>query len=284
MAQSNMVGLRSRKHIRPFDLLRPASPAEAIGMALPDARSAFMAGGLDLIDRMKNGTAFERVILLNGLAAMKAIRREGGRIIIGALATHAEIASSDVLVQGAPDLMKLWRVIANPRVRSTGTIGGNLMSAQPHYDAAPALLALAAEATVNTAAGVFTAGIDRLADHPGALLDSIGIAETPALRLLADRSLHPALSVYLGARVNRGELVAARIAIGCAYARPVAVDLPVGGKPVSGLAARAEEVVRAVAAALPADMADDGFASAAYRRRMCDVLIRRLLLRLAAHA
>jgi carbon-monoxide dehydrogenase medium subunit len=284
MARSNLTGLRSRKHIHPFDLLRPANPAEAIGMALPDARSAFMAGGLDLIDRMKSGKKFERVILLNGIDAMKAIRRVDGRIVIGALTTHAEIARSDLLGEIAPDLVTLWRTIANPRVRYAGTIGGNLMSGQPHYDAAPALLALAAEAILHTAAGVRTIGIERLADHTGALLDGISIPATPPLRLLADRSLHPALSIYLGARVDRGELVTARVAIGCACERPVAVDLPLGGEAVSGLAAKAGEIVRAVAATLPAEMIDDGLASAAYRRRMCDVLIRRLLVRLGAHA
>jgi carbon-monoxide dehydrogenase medium subunit len=284
MAQSNLTGLRSRKHIHPFDLLCPANPAEAIGMALPDGRSAFMAGGVDLIDQTKSGKTFERVILLDGISAMKAIRREGGRIVIGALTTHAEIAHSDLLGEIAPDLVTLWRTIANPRVRYAGTIGGNLMSGQPHYDAAPALLALAAEATLHTAAGVRTIGIDRLANHPGALLDSISIAATPPLRLLADRSLHPALSVYLGARVDRGELVTARVAVGCVCERPVAVDLPLGGEPVLGLAAKAGEIVRTVAAALPAEMIDDGLASVAYRRRMCDVLIHRLIVRLGAQA
>lgn len=282
MAQSNLIGLRSRKHIQPFDLLCPANPAEAVGMALPDARSAFMAGGLDLIDRMKSGTTFERVILLDGIGAMKSIRRADGRIVIGALTTHAEIAHNDLLGEAAPDLVTLWRTIANPRVRCTGTIGGNLMAGQPHYDAAPALLALGAEAVLHTATGVRMAGIDELTDHPGALLDSISIAGTHASRLLADRSLHPTLSIYLGARVSARELVSARIAIGCSYARPVAVDLPLAGEPVSGLAAKADEVVRAVAATLPVKMTDDAVASAPYRRRTCGVLIRRLLVRLGA--
>jgi aerobic carbon-monoxide dehydrogenase medium subunit len=283
-AQLNPAGLRSRKHIHPFDLLRPASAGEAVAMALPDARSAFMAGGLDLIDRMKGGKTFQRVISLDGIDALKAIRREGGRIVIGALATHEEIARSGLLAEAAPDLAALWRAIANPRVRHTGTVGGNLMSGQPHYDAAPALLALGAKAAVHTAACVRAVGIDDLAGHPGALLTSISIAETPTLRLLGDRSLHPVLSVYLGARVDRGKVTASRIAIGCACERPVAVDLPLGGEPVSGLAARAGEVARAITATLPAEMISDGLAGAAYRRRMCDVLIRRLLVRLAAHA
>ena len=47
-----------------------------------------------------------------------------------------------------PDLATLWREIANPRVRHTGTVGGNIMSRQPHYDAMPALMALGATATI----------------------------------------------------------------------------------------------------------------------------------------
>ena len=116
-------------------------------------------------------------------------------------------------------------------------------------------------------------------------INSASIAATPSLRLLADRSLHPALSIYLGARMDRGELAAARVAIGCACERPVTVALPLDGEAVSGLASKAGEIVRAIAAMLPAEeMIDDGLASAAYRRRMCDVLIRRLLVRLGAHA
>ncbi len=284
MAQSNLVGLRSRKHIRPFKLLRPVSTGEAIGMALPGARSAFMAGGLDLIDEMKSGKTFERVILLAGIGTMKAVRRAGGNIVIGALTTHAEFASNDLLREVVPELVTLWRTIANPRVRYAGTIGGNLMSARPQYDAAPALLALGAEAVLHSATAVRTIGIDSLANQDGALLENISLAETPLLRLLADRSLHPALSIYLGARADGCELISARIVIGCAYERPVAVDLPLRGEPVSALAAKAAEIARAVAAALPAGMADDGLAGAAYRRRMCDVLIRRLLVRLGSQA
>jgi carbon-monoxide dehydrogenase medium subunit len=284
MPQSSLVGLRSRKHIPPFDLLRAGSAEEASAAMLPGERSAFMAGGLDLIDRMKHGEAFERLIYLGHIASMHGIRQDNGKITIGALTTHAEVAGNDALAAVAVDLPALWQTIANPRVRATGTIGGNLMSGLPHYDAAPALLALGAEATLRAAAGTLTAGINQLAEHRDALLETVSFAATPSLRLLADRSLHPTLSIYLAARFHKGELHTARIAIGCAFARPVAVDLAVAGEPLPALANRAADIAHAVTEALPTAIVGDGVASAAYRRRMCGVLIRRLLVRLGATA
>jgi carbon-monoxide dehydrogenase medium subunit len=137
---------------------------------------------------------------------------------------------------------------------------------------------------VRTAAGTVAIGVDQLADYRGALLESVSITEAPSLRLLADRSLHPTLSVYLGARFERGELRAARIAIGCAYARPIAIDLAVAGEALPALAAKAAGIACTATDALPAAIVGDGVASATYRRRMCDVLIRRLLVRLGATA
>jgi carbon-monoxide dehydrogenase medium subunit len=284
MAQSSLVGLRSRKHIHPFALSRPTSADDAVAAVQPGMRSAFMAGGLDLIDRMKSGEAFDQLIFLDGIPSLHGIHRADGKLVIGALTTHAELARNEVLACAAPDLSALWRGIANPRVRTTGTIGGNLMSGLPHYDAAPALLALGAEATVRTAAGTVAIGVDQLADYRGALLESVSITEAPSLRLLADRSLHPTLSVYLGARFAQGELRAARIAIGCAYARPIAIDLAVSGEALPALAAKAADIAHTATDGLPAAVIGDGVASADYRRRMCNVLIRRLLVRLGATA
>jgi len=281
--QTRLVGLRSRKHIVPFSLVRPTTVAEACAAMQAAGRTAFMAGGLDLIDRMKSGEAFDRVIFLDAIAPLRGIRRVDGRIVIGALTTHADVGRSDVLASAVPSLSALWREIANPRVRHTGTLGGNLMSGLPHYDAGPALLALAAEATLSTSAGSRTISIDALADHRGALLESVAFRAAPALHLLADRSLHPMLSVYLGASSADGELLAARVTVGCAHAQAPAVDLPVAGKPLQTIADNAADLARAVVSEVPPPI-DDGLASGSYRRRMMEVLIRRLLVRLGATA
>jgi carbon-monoxide dehydrogenase medium subunit len=281
--QTRLVGLRSRKHILPFSLVKPTTVAEACAAMQAGGRTAFMAGGLDLIDRMKSGEAFDRVIFLDAIAPLHGIRRVDGRIVIGALTTHADVGRSDALASAVPGLSALWREIANPRVRHTGTLGGNLMSGLPHYDAGPALLALAAEATLSTSAGSRTISVDALADHRSALLECVALRAAPALHLLADRSLHPALSVYLGASSADGVLITGRIAIGCAYARALALDLPVAGTPLRNIANNGADLARAAMGELPPPM-DDGLASGSYRHRMMEVLIRRLLVRLGATA
>src|SRR5471032_2449782 len=143
-----LVGLRSRKHIPSFELVRPAGVEEACRALAMPGRSVVMAGGLDLIDRLKGGESVDRIIHLAGVRELSGVRRDGDSIAIGALTTHAQLADSTVLAGLLPDWPAIWRAIANPRVRFAGTLGGNLMSAAPHYDAWPALLALGADALV----------------------------------------------------------------------------------------------------------------------------------------
>ena len=53
-----LTGLRSRKHIAPFDLVRPTSIDACLSWLSRGPRIGLMAGGLDLIDRMKFGQAY----------------------------------------------------------------------------------------------------------------------------------------------------------------------------------------------------------------------------------
>ena len=259
-----LIGLRSRKHIAPFELVRPASLDAARRALSAPGRNAVMAGGIDLIDRLKLGEAVDRVIHLAGVRELQGIRRDGDAVSVGALTTHAEVISDPVLMEVLPDWPAIWRGIANPRVRHAGTIGGNLMSAMAHYDAAPALLAL----------GAATLTAD-------ALLEGILIPIAPRQRLLADRSLHPIISVYLGARLEGGKIHSARIAVGCCYARSAATDLPLAGVPVASLGADAAAIASKAAASF-AEPISDGLASGSYRRRMIEVLTRRLLIKLGS--
>ena len=103
-----------------------------------------MAGGLDLIDRLKSAAPLDRLVALAGISDLQAITMQGETLSIGAAATHRALIASPVVATHLPDLATIWRRVANPRVRAVGTIGGNLMAGQRHYDAAPAFLALGA--------------------------------------------------------------------------------------------------------------------------------------------
>jgi aerobic carbon-monoxide dehydrogenase medium subunit len=281
---NDLVGLRSRRHIMPFALAQPRTVAEAHQAMQDGGRAVLMAGGVDLIDWLKHGESVDRVIALKDVDALKEIRREGDRLVIGAMASHADVASSGVVAASLPDLGAIWQSIANPRVRYAGTIGGNVMSGRPHYDAAPALLALGASARVSEAGRSDVVAIEDLPTRSGLLLEAVTIDTTPRVLLLAERSLHPTLSLCLAVRLNEGgDVATARLAIGCAFPRPRAIDLQAPAGTVSSLIDAAPQIVRAAVAGLPAPI-DDGLASAAYRSRMIGVMARRLLARLGARA
>ncbi len=278
-----LVGLRSRTHISAFELVRPASVMEACHAVSAPGRVAIMAGGLDLIDRLKSGEQVDRIVHLAGVRELSGIRRDGDAVAIGALTTHDELAKSNVLAERLPDLAAIWRSIANPRVRYVGTIGGSLMSAMPHYDAWPALLALGAETIVFDRSGArSTVKLSALRERDNVLLGQVNVPGSPFQhRLFADRSLHPIVSVYLGASIDNGVVRSARIAVGCAYALAVSVELPVNGEPLAVLGAGAALLARRAAILLP-EPVSDGLASGSYRHRMIEVLARRLLIKLGS--
>jgi aerobic carbon-monoxide dehydrogenase medium subunit len=268
-----LVGLRSRRQIAPFALHRPVTLAEAVALRRNPGVSAFLAGGIDLIDWLKHGHAIDRLIRLDGVSGLAAITGDPDQLRIGAMATHAAITGSALIGEVLPDLSSLWHQVANPRVRFAGTIGGNVMAARSDYDGLPALLALGAEAEIATENGVQRTPLDKLDD----LVTGFVIPAPSALRLFTDRSLRPAVSLWLGMTVTGGHVTALRVAAGMAHPVPVcvALDLDV---PVAALGAQAASIAEQIMRQLPEPMTD-GRAGASYRRRMVGVLTRRILSR-----
>ena len=253
-----LVALRSRRHIAPFSVLRPYSVAETLTQRDAPGSCAFLAGGIDLIDWMKHGNAVDRLIRLDGIPGLADITFDNNALRIGAMARHAAIAESAVIETVLPDFSTLWNAIANPRVRFAGTIGGNVMAGHPDYDALPALMALDAQAEIATASGTDLVPVSELPGLDRPLVTGFVITAPRTRRLLTDRSLRPALTVFLG--VADGQ---ARIAVGMAHEAPVCVTLP---------SLDATDAVR-----LLPEPKSDGRASGAYRRRMVGVLTRRLI-------
>lgn len=272
-----LVGLRSRRQIAPFALHRPTTFAEAIELRQAPGISAFMAGGMDLIDWLKHGHAIDRVIRLDGLPGLADIEAGPDLLRIGAMATHAAVAASAAIIAVLPDLAAVWQGIANPRVRFAGTIGGNVMAGHRDYDALPALLALSAVAEIATGAGTSRAALTELAGAAPNLLAGFRIADPMSQRLICDRSLRPALTVWLGFTVAAERVRALRLAIGMAHAAPVCVARPLD-MALAELGRESASVAKVLAQSVPEPISD-GHASSAYRRRMVEVLTRRMLIR-----
>ena len=128
-----------------FDYRRPHSVDEAdlALKAMPGAK--LLAGGQTLLPTMKQRLARpESIIDLGAIAAMKSIARKDNMLVIGAMATHYDVANSADVKAAIPNLANLAENIGDPQVRNKGTIGGSLANNDPAADYPAAALALGA--------------------------------------------------------------------------------------------------------------------------------------------
>jgi carbon-monoxide dehydrogenase medium subunit len=85
---------------------------------------------------------------LSDIKSLYGLRDSGQFIEVGAMVTHAEIASSDLVMAQTPALAHLASLIGDAQVRNRGTIGGSLANSDPAADYPAAVLAL--DATIKT--------------------------------------------------------------------------------------------------------------------------------------
>ena len=131
----------------PFDHITPASLAEAIRALRSHGEDAkLLAGGHSLLPLMKLRLASPKLLIdLSKIPGLSGIRQEGDKLAIGALTTHYQIESSELLKEKCPLLPQTAGVIGDVQVRNRGTIGGSLAHADPAADTPAAMLALGAE-------------------------------------------------------------------------------------------------------------------------------------------
>ena len=271
---------RSRKLIPDFRLHHPRSATEAVATkAAAGPGAVYMAGGIDVVNRMKSGFPVCDVIHLGKVAGLDDIEEVEDGLRLGALVTHDRMATSPLVQARLPALAQTWPDVANIRIRCKGTIGGNIMAGDPAYDFALAVLAAGARLHFFTADGStrIVSAAEPGKVMPEGLLTAISMPSSSALTLIFDRSLRPIVTLVLGLDIAEKRITGGRVAIGCAYATPLTASLPLDEPLSSGeLAHRTWRLAREVAASLPTPLADH-HATPAYRRRMIEVLLRRSL-------
>ena len=129
-----------------FDYQKVKTVDEAIA-ALSNDNSKILAGGHSLLPAMKLRLSQpSKLVDIAGIAALKGIKEEDGEIVIGAGATHADIADDKLMKSKLPFFAEGASMIGDVQVRNHGTIGGSLAHADPAADW-PALV-LAADAAI----------------------------------------------------------------------------------------------------------------------------------------
>jgi aerobic carbon-monoxide dehydrogenase medium subunit len=137
-----------------FEYYRAGSLAEAITLLGQHGDAKVLAGGHSLVPMMKLRLAQPAAVIDVGrIAELKGIQADGDSLRIGALTTHAEIASSSQVQRHCPVLAEAASKIGDPQVRNKGTIGGNIAHADPASDLPAVLCAVGATVHLRGAGG-----------------------------------------------------------------------------------------------------------------------------------
>lgn len=274
--------------MQPFDLLSPTSLPEALErLAETNGAAKVLAGGTNLIPQMRVGEASPSALVsLRRVPELEHLtfHPEHG-LRLGARVTLRRLTRDPLILRHYPILAKTAAVMASEQIRSLATVGGNLCNASPSADLAPPLIVLGGEVVLADAHGERQLPLEAFFLGPGAS------ARRPT-ELLTEVRLPPphGEALYLKhAPRQRMDLAVVGVALRlvCADGFPAQTDIALGAvAPVPMRARRAEKVVASGgavpdfrrAAAIAAEECtpiDDIRASAAYRRRMVEVLVRR---------
>lgn len=143
--------------------VRAASVGEAIA-ALEQAGGAglVVAGGTVVASLFNQRLAAPDVLVdISRIADLRRIETlPDGGLAIGALATHDDILRSPDIREAAPLLSEIAADISCARLRSRGTLGGNLCTIGSQGDAATGLIALGARQHLRGPAGERTLTIE----------------------------------------------------------------------------------------------------------------------------
>src|SRR5216683_2371255 len=275
-----------------FDYVRAITLDEALELLAQTEDAKILAGGHSLIPAMKLRLAQPPLLIdLGRIKDLSYIREADGQIRVGAMTTHYEIESSDLLKKIGPLLPECAGHIGDVQVRNKGTIGGSLAHSDPAGDWPAAIIALNAELVVASKNGERSIKVDDFfldlmttALEPGEILRELRINKSNGRAGQAYVKMHHPASGFavIGVAANltldvNGACRSASIGItgvsSKAY-RPSAVESALTG-------AKLDEQTIANASAHATDGIEangDLFASADYRKHLAEVYTKRAVV------
>jgi aerobic carbon-monoxide dehydrogenase medium subunit len=272
-----------------FAYHRPGSLEEALSLLGEGEESRALAGGHSLLPLMKLRLSTPTALIdLAGVPGLDEITEDGDGLRVGALATHASVAESELVRSRCPVLAETAALIGDAQVRNRGTLGGSVAHADPAADYPTVLTALGATIAAAGSGGERDIAADDFfttALQPGELVVAAKVPAMPAgtgaayLKHRHPASFYAVVGVAAVVSVDGGSCSAATLTIAGVAATPVdataAAESLVGAPPSEESATTAAEKV---ADALPNAMSDT-YASGEYRVHLATVLAKRALLR-----
>jgi aerobic carbon-monoxide dehydrogenase medium subunit len=279
----------------PFDMVEPSSLDEAISLLDPeDPTIRPVAGGTALMLMMKAGV-FQpsRLICLHKIEPdYSRISVTGaGELQIGALATLSELEHDGNVAKLFPVLKHALRRLSNPRVRNVARVGGALAHGDPHMDLPPVLTALGARITIAGPngtrelpldllyAGYYETVLEKNELITAAIVPALGARKAAYMKVTSRTADDwPALGVAVTFALKDGAMRDPIVVVSAAtekVTRMVSAEkLLQGAVPEDAVLSRAGD-----AAADEASILADAHGSAAYKRELLRVYLRRAVRR-----
>lgn len=151
------------------DYYLPTTGMEAVEI-LAEYRGAarIIAGGTDLmVQHRSEPLNVEALVDIGRIPDLQVIKEQEGRVFVGSAVTHRELADSPLLQEKGRVLCQAARTVGSPQIRNVGTVGGNVVTAQPAADAVIALVALDAVAHITAKNEEVTRPIGNIFLGPG---------------------------------------------------------------------------------------------------------------------
>jgi len=271
----------------PFGYAKATSVEHAITLLGQYADARILAGGQSLIATLNMRLSAPKLLIdINGLDELKRISVAGEWLEIGALVRHAEAERSAEIARHAPLVALALPHIAHPAIRNRGTIGGSIAYADPAAELPACLLALGGELVVAGKSGQriikaddFFKGLFETALAPGDVLTAIRLPVARAdgrcgfAELARRHGDYALVGLAAAARADGTALRDVRLAFfgvsaTAIRARNAEAALATGADPVAALAR-------------DLDPEGDVQASAAAKRHLAGVLLRRVMTQLA---
>jgi carbon-monoxide dehydrogenase medium subunit len=277
-----------------FDYLAPTSVEDALSALAEHGDDAkLMAGGQSLLPVLRlRLNAPEVVIDLGRIDSLRGVREDGDVLAIGALTTHSEMVTNELVRQHALLLSKAAAEVADNQIRHRGTFGGSCAHADPAGDMGSAALAMDAEFVIAGSGGTrtvtasdFFVGLFETAIGEDEILTEIRVPKKTGWGAHYEKFVRvahqwPIVAVAATVSASGGTIGEAKVALtnmGSTPLRAAATEAALAG------ASATEDGVRAAAdqAAEGTHPPSDLNGEADYRRHLATVLTRRAVLKAA---
>jgi carbon-monoxide dehydrogenase medium subunit len=125
-----------------FEYHKPKALPQAIAILSRHGKNAsVLAGGTDLLVWLKEGLLSPAALVdVKGIRELHKLELKAGALFVGACVTFTELLESPVMREKLPLLWECSHTVASVGVRNRATLVGNICSAVPSLDGAPALL------------------------------------------------------------------------------------------------------------------------------------------------